>query len=90
MSSENSAIFDTVYLHAANALINIYKRTNGIAIRFYSVISFWGNFPCAASDHTEHALSNSLLVFTISVITNKNLTQIFIRHFSRNNLEFST
>ena len=81
MSSKNSAIFDTFYPHSADDLVNMYKEINGITLRFYNNNPICADFPCAASDPTEHALLSGLLAFAISVITNKISTQILYRHF---------
>ena len=86
MSSKNSAIFDTVYPRDADNLVNMHKEINGITMRFYNNNPICADFPCVASDPTEHALSSGLLVFAISVITNKISTQIYIGIFTRNNL----
>lgn len=81
MSSKNSTIFDTFYPHSADDLVNMHKEINGIAMRFYNNNPICADFPCAASDPTEHALTSGLLASAISVITNKISTQILYRHF---------
>ena len=81
MSSVNSAVFDTVYPRSADDLVNMHKEINGITMRFFNNNPICADFPCAASDPTEHALLSGLLAFSISVITNKISTQILYRRF---------